>query len=215
MRMDKLTSKFQQALGDAQSLAIGKDHQFIEPLHIMLALIDQDSGSIKPLLTQCGVATTALRQELLQSIDRLASVTGTAGDVQISPDLARMLNLTDKLAQQRQDAFISSELFLLAALDSKSTLTTLLNKAGLKREAVEIAIQQMRGGQNVNDANAEDQRQALKSLPPLIKGYLRLGCYIGDGAVIDRQFNTIDVLIILPVSRINTRYFAHFGAPSG
>ena len=162
MRMDKLTSKFQQALADAQSLAIGKDHQFIEPLHIMLALIDQDSGSIKPLLTQCGVVTTALRQELLQSIDRLASVTGTAGDVQISPDLARMLNLTDKLAQQRQDAFISSELFLLAALDSKGTLTTLLNKAGLKREAVEIAIQQMRGGQNVNDANAEDQRQALK-----------------------------------------------------
>ena len=162
MRMDKLTSKFQQALADAQSLAIGKDHQFIEPLHIMLALIDQDSGSIKPLLTQCGVVTTALRQELLQSIDRLASVTGTAGDVQISPDLARMLNLTDKLAQQRQDAFISSELFLLAALDSKGSLTTLLNKAGLKREAVEIAIQQMRGGQNVNDANAEDQRQALK-----------------------------------------------------
>lgn len=162
MRMDKLTSKFQQALADAQSLAIGKDHQFIEPLHIMLALIDQDSGSIKPLLTQCGVTTTALRQELLQSIDRLASVTGTAGDVQISPDLVRMLNLTDKLAQQRQDAFISSELFLLAALDSKGSLTTLLNKAGLKREAVEIAIQQMRGGQNVNDANAEDQRQALK-----------------------------------------------------
>ena len=162
MRMDKLTSKFQQALGDAQSLAIGKDHQFIEPLHIMLALIDQDSGSIKPLLTQCGVAVPTLRQELLQALDRLASVSGTAGDVQISPELARMLNLTDKLAQQRQDAFISSELFLLAVLDSKGTLTSLLSKTGLKREAVETAIQQMRGGQNVNDANAEDQRQALK-----------------------------------------------------
>ena len=162
MRMDKLTSKFQQALGDAQSLAIGKDHQFIEPLHIMLALIDQESGSIKPLLTQCGVAVPTLRQELLQALDRLASVSGTAGDVQISPELARMLNLTDKLAQQRQDAFISSELFLLAVLDSKGTLTSLLSKTGLKREAVETAIQQMRGGQNVNDANAEDQRQALK-----------------------------------------------------
>ena len=162
MRMDKLTSKFQQALGDAQSLAIGKDHQFIEPLHVMLALLDQENGSIRPLLTQCQVAVPSLRQELLQAIDRLASVTGTAGDVQISPDLTRMLNLTDRLAQQGQDSFISSELFLLAALDSKGTLTTLLTKAGLKRATVESAIQNMRGGQTVNDANAEDQRQALK-----------------------------------------------------
>ncbi|MGZ4999475.1 MAG: AAA family ATPase, partial [Methylomonas sp.] len=162
MRMDKLTSKFQLALGDAQSMALGKDHQFIEPLHVMLALIDQEGGSIKPLLMQTGVQVSALRNELIQEIDRLATVSGAGGDVQISNELSRMLNLTDKLAQKRQDAFISSELFLLAALETKSTLQDILKRAGVTKQAIEKAIDNMRGGQAVNDANAEDQRQALK-----------------------------------------------------
>jgi len=162
MRMDKLTSKFQIALGDAQSLALGKDHQFIDPLHVMLALIDQEGGSIRPLLIQTGAQINTLRKDLLQEIDRLATVSGAGGDVQISSELSRMLNLTDKLAQKRQDAFISSELFLLAALESKSTLQSLLKRSGVTLTAVDKAIENMRGGQNVNDANAEDQRQALK-----------------------------------------------------
>ena len=162
MRMDKLTSKFQLALGDAQSMALGKDHQFIEPLHVLLALIDQEGGSIRPLLLQTGVQVNALRKELIQEIDRFATVTGSGGDVQISSELSRMLNLTDKLAQKRQDAFISSELFLLAALETKSSLQAILKRAGVTQQAVEKAIDNMRGGQNVNDANAEDQRQALK-----------------------------------------------------
>ncbi|AMK77477.1 MULTISPECIES: ATP-dependent chaperone ClpB [Methylomonas] len=162
MRMDKLTSKFQQALSDAQSMALGKDHQFIEPVHVMLALIDQEGGSIKPLLMQVGIQVNALRNELSKEIDRLASVSGSGGDVQISNELSRMLNLTDKLAQKRKDAFISSELFLLAALEASSSLQKILKQAGVTTSAVEKAIENMRGGQNVNDANAEDQRQALK-----------------------------------------------------
>jgi ATP-dependent Clp protease ATP-binding subunit ClpB len=162
MRMDKFTSKFQIALGDAQSMALGKDHQFIDPLHVMLALIDQEGGSIRPLLIQVGVQITTIRKDLVQEVDRLASVSGAGGDVQISNELSRILNLTDKLAQKRQDAFISSELFLLAALESKTTLQAVLKRAGVTSAAVEKAIDNMRGGQNVNDANAEDQRQALK-----------------------------------------------------
>jgi ATP-dependent Clp protease ATP-binding subunit ClpB len=160
--MDKLTSKFQLALGDAQSLALGKDHQFIDPLHVMMALIDQEGGTVQPLLMQTGIQVNSLRSQLTQEIDRLPTVSGSGGDVQISNELSRMLNLTDKLAQKRQDAFISSELFLLAALESKSMLQGILKKAGLTQQAVEKAIDNMRGGQAVNDANAEDQRQALK-----------------------------------------------------
>ena len=162
MRMDKLTSKFQQALSDAQSLALGKDHQFIEPLHVMQALLDQEGGSIKPLLQQVGIQVNALRNDLSKEIDRLASVSGSGGDVQLSGELSRMLNITDKLAQKRKDAFISSELFLLAALETNGNLQSLLKRAGVTAAAVEKAIENMRGGQNVNDANAEDQRQALK-----------------------------------------------------
>ncbi|WP_020159078.1 MULTISPECIES: ATP-dependent chaperone ClpB [Methylobacter] len=162
MRMDKLTSKFQMALADAQSLALGKDHQFIEPVHVMLALLDQEGGSIKPLLTQVGVNPHTLRAELNKEIDRLPTVSGSGGDVQISNELSRLLNLTDKLAQKRNDAYISSELFLLAALDERGALQNLLNKAGVTKQAVEKAIDAMRGGQTVDDPNAEDQRQALK-----------------------------------------------------
>lgn len=161
MRMDKLTSKFQTALADAQSLALGKDHQFIEPVHLMLALLDQEGSSIKPLLAQLGVNTQSLRTELVKELGRIATVSGSGGDVQISNELLRLLNLTDKLAQKRNDKFISSELFLLAACEEKGFLNDLLKKAGVLKKNVEIAIDKMRGGEAVDDPNAEDQRQAL------------------------------------------------------
>ncbi len=162
MRMDKLTSMFQTALADAQSMALGKDHQFIEPIHLMLALLDQQGGSIRPMLTQMGINTQLLRTELVRELDRLATVSGSGGDVQISNELSRLLNLTDKLAQKRGDKFISSELFLLAVFEEKGLLQDLLKKAGVAKQAVEKAIDVMRGGQPVDDANAEEQRQALK-----------------------------------------------------
>ncbi len=161
MRMDKLTSKFQAALADAQSLALGKDQQFIEPVHVMMALLDQEGGSIRPLLSQINVNIQQLRSDLLKELARLATVSGSGGDVQISNELSRLLNLTDKLAQKRNDKFISSELFLLAALEEKGVLQELLKKAGLSKQIIEKAIDALRGGQAVDDANAEDQRQAL------------------------------------------------------
>jgi len=160
--MDKLTSMFQTALADAQSMALGKDHQFIEPIHLMMALLDQQGGSTRPLLAQMGINTQLLRTELVRELDRLATVSGSGGDVQISNELSRLLNLTDKLAQKRNDKFISSELFLLAAFDEKGLLQDLLKKAGVTKQAVEKAIDAMRGGQPVDDPNAEEQRQALK-----------------------------------------------------
>ncbi len=162
MRMDKLTSKFQAALADAQSLALGKDHQFIEPVHLMLALLDQEGGSIKPLLSQIAINVPIFRSELAKELTRLATVAGSGGDVQISNGLGRLLNLTDKLAQKRNDQFISSELFLLAALEEKGSLQDLFKKHGVTKQTVEQAIDAMRGGQAVDDPNAEDQRQALK-----------------------------------------------------
>jgi ATP-dependent Clp protease ATP-binding subunit ClpB len=162
MRMDKLTSKFQAALADAQSLALGKDHQFIEPVHLMLALLDQEGGSIRPLLSQIGINVPVFRSELTKELARLATVADSGGDVQISNGLARLLNLTDKLAQKRNDQFISSELFLLAALEEKGSLQDLFKKHGITKQTVEQVIDAMRGGQAVDDPNAEDQRQALK-----------------------------------------------------
>ncbi|MGR9044454.1 MAG: ATP-dependent chaperone ClpB [Gammaproteobacteria bacterium] len=162
MRMDKLTSKFQMALADAQSLAIGKDHQFIEPTHVMLALLDQEGGSIRPLLAQIGANVNAIHQELNRQLSHMATVSGAGGDVQISNELSRLLNIMDKLAQKRNDQFISSELFLLAVFETKGVLLDILKKAGVTKEATEQAIDNMRGGQAVDDPNAEDQRQALK-----------------------------------------------------
>ena len=162
MRMDKLTSKFQEALADAQSLALGRDQQYIDPLHVMLALLDQESGSIKPLLIQTAVNVSAMRAEISQEIEKLPTVSGAEGDVQLSNELSRMLNLTDKFAQQRKDNFISSELFLLAACETKGTVQALLKRFGVNKAAIEKAIDNMRGGQTVDDASAEDQRQALK-----------------------------------------------------
>ncbi|MDO9239074.1 MAG: Clp protease N-terminal domain-containing protein, partial [Methylicorpusculum sp.] len=161
MRMDKLTSKFQMALADAQSLAVGKDHQFIEPVHVMLALINQEGGSIKPLLAQIGVNPNMIQVELNKELERMPSVSGVGGDVQISNELSRLLNVTDKLAQKKNDKFISSELFLLAACETEGTLKDILKKAGLTKAAAEKAVDSIRGGQSVNDASVEDQRQAL------------------------------------------------------
>ena len=161
MRADKLTSKFQEAIAQAQSLALGKDHQFIEPAHLLLALIDQEGGSVKPLLAQSGVSVPNLRIELQSAVNRFASVTGTGGDVRVSSELERLLNMTDKLAQKRGDTFISSELFLLAIADEKCSLTELFKKYGIHKALLEKAIDTLRGGEAVHDANAEDQRQAL------------------------------------------------------
>ncbi|MBJ6610228.1 MAG: ATP-dependent chaperone ClpB [Candidatus Thiothrix moscowensis] len=163
MRMDKLTSKFQLALQDAQSLALGRDHQFIEPAHLMIALLDQEGGSTRGLLTKADVNANQLRSKLGEALDRMPSVSGgDAGSVHVSNDLSKLLNVTDKIAQQRKDQYISSELFVLAALEDKGTLGNLLREAGATKGAVEKAIEGMRGGQTVNDPNAEDQRQALE-----------------------------------------------------
>ena len=161
MRLDKLTSKLQIVLADAQSLAVGQDHQFIEPVHVMVALLDQEGGSVRGLLTKAGVNVNLLRSQLGDAVDRLPSVEGVGGDVHIGNDLSRLFNLTDKLAQQRGDQYISSELFALAAMDNKSPLKAVLEQAGAIRDAIEKAIDDLRGGQKVTDPNAEDARQAL------------------------------------------------------
>ena len=162
MRMDKLTGKFQSALADAQSLALGSDQQFIEPVHVMIALLDQQGGTVRPLLTQAGVNAPALRTALGQILDRLPRVEGTGGDLQISSDLLKLLNLTDKLAQKRGDQFISSEIFVLAALDEKGAVGDALKRAGLSTASLMTAIEAVRGGQKVDDPNAEEQRGALQ-----------------------------------------------------
>jgi ATP-dependent Clp protease ATP-binding subunit ClpB len=162
MRLDKLTSKFQMALGDAQSLAVGQDHQFIEPAHVMVALLDQQGGSVRGLLTKAGANVNLLRSQLGEAIDRLPRVEGAGGDVHFSNELAKLFNITDKLAQKRDDQYISSELFVLAALDDKSPLKSVFEQAGVVRGAVEKAIDDLRGGQQVDDPNAEDTRQALE-----------------------------------------------------
>ena len=160
--MDKLTNKFQLALSEAQSLAVGRDHQFIEPVHVLAALLDQDGGTVRPLLAQADVNVNLLRSQIGEALDRLPRVEGAGGDVQISNALSRLLNLTDKLAQQRKDAYISSELFVLAALEDKGELGTILHKAGATKSLIERGINTLRGGQKVEDQNAEDQRQALE-----------------------------------------------------
>jgi ATP-dependent Clp protease ATP-binding subunit ClpB len=162
MRMDRLTSKFQMALSEAQSLAVGRDHQFIEPLHLMLALLDQDGGSVRHLLTMSNVNVNGLRSKLGEVIEGLPQVEGNAGDVHLSNELGRLLNITDKLAQKRKDDYISSELFVLAVLEEKSSIGEMLREFGADKKALELSIDKVRGGQSVNDPNAEDQRQALE-----------------------------------------------------
>ncbi|MFT4672563.1 MAG: ATP-dependent Clp protease ATP-binding subunit ClpB [Pseudohongiellaceae bacterium] len=162
MRMDKLTSKFQLALADAQSLAVGKDHQFIEPIHLFSAMLQQEGGSVKPLLSRVGVEIKGLNDKIQQSLNSLAEVQGQAGEVHLSQNTSRLLNVADKLAQKRGDSFISSDLFLLALFDDKDSAAKLLRDSGASKAALEKAIEDVRGGSNVDDANAEDNLQALE-----------------------------------------------------
>ena len=162
MNIEKFTTKFQQALAEAQSLAIGKDNQYIEPVHLLSALLNQQDGSIAPILMTSGVNVALLRNELNNELNKLPQVSGNGGDVQISRQLLNLLNLCDKLAQQNKDKFISSELFLLALLEERSALSNILVQCGADKARVSQAIQQIRGGQNVNDQNAEESRQALE-----------------------------------------------------
>ena len=162
MRMDKLTSRFQQAIADAQSLALDRDHTIIEPAHLLLALLDQQGGGTRPLLAQAGINVPVLRERLVEALDRLPKVTGQAGNVQAGNDLVRLLNVTDKLARQRGDAYIASELFLLAALDDSGDAGKALKAGGADRAKLEAAIDALRGGEKVQDENAEEARQALE-----------------------------------------------------
>src|SRR5580700_1310009 len=161
MRQDKLTAKFQAALADAQSLALGRDHQILEPAHVMLALLDSSGGTVRPLLMKAGADVNKLRSELGAYLDKLPKVEGTPGEIHASNDLGRLLNVTDKLAQKRGDQYISSELFVLAAFEDRA-LARLFKEAGMVRGAVEKAIEEVRGGEKVADANAEESRQALE-----------------------------------------------------
>ena len=161
MRMDKLTNKFQAALSDAQSMALGRDHQFIEPAHLMLALLDQEGGSSRSLLMRSGVNINRLRSSLGNALDQCPRVEGIGGDVQISQNLMRALNLTDKLAQKRGDQFISSELFILASIEDKGPMKEILSAEGVSKDVIEKAIDDIRGGETINDPNAEGQRGAL------------------------------------------------------
>ncbi|MBX2823581.1 MAG: ATP-dependent chaperone ClpB [Gammaproteobacteria bacterium] len=163
MRMDKLTSKFQLAIQDAQSLALGRDHQFIEPAHLLSAFLDQQGGGVRPVLTQSGVNINGLRSGLNQILDSLAQVEGVDGQLHVSSELAGLLNLTDKKAQKRGDQYIASELFLLALLEQKNnSLYELLLSNGANSEAIEKVVADLHGGQSIDDPNAEEQRQALE-----------------------------------------------------
>ncbi len=161
MRIDKFTTKFQQALADAQSLAVGNDQQFIEPQHLLLALIDQEDGGTRSLLARAGVNVNGLKKDLEQALKRLPKVEGHGGDVSIGRDLANLLNLTDKEAQKRGDQFIASEMFLLAVCDDKGEAGRLAKQHGLVRKSLEAAIVAVRGGQGIDTQEAEGQRQAL------------------------------------------------------
>ncbi|MCG3170045.1 MAG: Chaperone protein ClpB [Pseudomonadales bacterium] len=162
MRMDRLTNQLQTALADAQSLALGRDHNFIMPVHLLAVLLDQQGGTVRPLLLQCGVDVKALRKRIDEILGRLPCVEGTGGEVHVSNELTRLLNLSDKLAQQRKDRFISSELVLLAALEDRSGVGEALKQSGLERRTLEQSIELVRGGEAVDDPEAEGTRQALE-----------------------------------------------------
>ena len=162
MRTDKLTTKFQMALADAQSLAIGHDHQFLEPAHVTAALLDQQGATVRHLLAQAGVNVNGLRSQLGIALDSLPRVDGVAGDIQVSAELGRHLNLCDKLAQKRGDQFISSELFVLACLEAGGRMADLLTRHGASRESIAAAIDVIRGGESVTGPDAEEHRQALE-----------------------------------------------------
>ncbi|MFS1459854.1 ATP-dependent chaperone ClpB [Vibrio lentus] len=162
MRLDRFTSKFQIAISDAQSLALGRDHQYIEPVHLMVSLLNQDGSAIRPLLTMLNIDVVQLRSKLSEILDRVPKVSGIGGDVQLSNAMGTLFNLCDKVAQKRQDSYISSEVFLLAVIEDKGPLGNLLKELGLTEQKLSQAIEQVRGGQKVDDPNAEDRRQALE-----------------------------------------------------
>ena len=163
MRMDKLTSKFQQALQDAQSLALGREHQFIEPAHLLIAFLDQQGGSVRHLLTQASVDVNGLRSALGKMMDRIPQVSGAGGEMHVAKELARLLNSTDQLSQKKKDQFISSELFLIALMQDKNNeLAKLVVQFGGTLERIEEVVENVRGGQTVSDQNAEEHRQALE-----------------------------------------------------
>ncbi len=162
MATDKLTAKFQTALAEAQSIAVRLDNQYIEPEHVLLALLNQEGGTVRPLLEKTGANSSKLRSELMAALDRLPKIEGNAGEVHVSPNTVRVLNVADKLAQKRGDQYIPSELFLLAAFEAGGKLAALLKDAGLVRGSVEAAIAELRGGEQVSDPNAEETRQALE-----------------------------------------------------
>ena len=162
MRMDKLTNQLQGALADAQSLALGRDHNYIEPVHLLAALLEQPGGSARPLLQKAGANLAELSSEVKSALDELPTVSGDSGEISISPDLGRVLNLTDKLAQQGGDTYISSELVLLAMISGNSSAGELLNKAGVAQPGLQAAIDEVRGGENVDNPEAEESRQALE-----------------------------------------------------
>ena len=161
MRIDRLTSRLQMALSDAQSVALGKDNPFIEPVHLLQVLLDQQ-GSVTALLRQVNVDVKALRAEVGELVAKLPTVEGNDGDIHMSNELGRLLNMADRLAQKRGDQFISSEIVLLAAIDDKGALGALLKKFGVEKQGVEAAIEQVRGGEAVNDQGAEEHRQSLE-----------------------------------------------------
>ncbi|MDM7858242.1 ATP-dependent chaperone ClpB [Thiopseudomonas acetoxidans] len=161
MRVDRLTSQLQVALSDAQSIALGRDHTAIEPVHLLLALLEQQGGAIRPLLMQVGFDVSALRAALDKEINQLPVIQQPTGDISLSQDLARLLNQADRLSQQKKDQYISSELVLLAAMDDNTKLGKILLGQGVSRQALENAITNLRGGASVDDPNAEQSRQAL------------------------------------------------------
>ncbi len=161
MRMDKLTNQLQHALADAQSLAVGRDHQFIEPVHLLKALLDAQGGSTRPLLQKAGANVAQVMAAAEAEMTKLPTVSGGSGDVHISQESSRLLNRADKLAQERKDAYLSSELVLLAMLDKASPLAKVLIASGVTPDSLTQAINEVRGGDGVNSAEAEESRQAL------------------------------------------------------
>jgi len=161
MRVDKLTSKFQLALSDAQSIALGRDHQYIEAPHVLMAMLNQDSGSIRAILSDLEVDVNLLRSQLSTLLERMPKVTGIGGDIQLSSQLGITFNLCDKYAQKAKDKFISSEIFLMAACEDKGELGRILNKLGLSKDKVDSSLKKIRQGQTVTDANDDGPEQAL------------------------------------------------------
>src|SRR3954466_11499583 len=162
MRQDKLTTKLQEALADAQSLAVGNDNQYIEPAHLLTALLNQDDGGARSLLQRAGVNVGGLSNALRGALERLPKVSGTGGDGQVGRELVQLLNLADRESQKRGDQFLSSEMILLALTEDKSDAGRLAREHGLARKALESAISAVRGGENVNSQDAEGNREALK-----------------------------------------------------